>query len=228
MTRPNRSNDGPSDRSSDPDRSPLLAAPRRTFLGAGATIAGLFGLERFASDSVLASEPNDPSSRPRSNGGDTRGAYTSVQAAAVRTEFSDVARLENGRAVVELPDHFGRVTSDAADLIVQVTPYGGDRLTVTGRSLDRIVVEAPDGTGNDEFALTVKGIRDGYENRPAIRERTEAAPPDPRGGGPSADGSGGRPGPAQPTGRHDIGDPQKPPRPGDRPEHRGEDENDDD
>lgn len=226
MTRPNHPDEPPPDRSHDPDGSSLLAAPRRTFLGAGAAVAGLFGLENFASDNALASGSDDPSSRSGSDSGDTKVAYTSVLAAAVRTEFSGVAHLENGRAVVDLPDHFGRITSETADLIVQVTPYGGGQPTVTERSPGRIVVEDSDGEQGYEFAFTVKGIRDGYENRPVIQERPDV--PAPRGSDPPADESEARSQPDQTIRRHDADDPPKPPNPRDRRDGQDGEEDDED
>lgn len=210
MTSSNKSTDG----SRDQDRSSLLSSPRRAFLGAGATIAGLLGLEAFASEGVLASNG------PRAGSNKTRIAYTSVQAATVRTELSGVTSLEDGRAVIDLPDHFSRITSETADLIVQVTPYGGGGLTVTGRSLDRIVVEASGGSGNDQFAYTIKGVRDGYEDRPVVRER-----PDPAAPNPDDEDVEKRTPRRQPVREHDAGDPPKPQNPRDRDEDDEDDEN---
>lgn len=99
-------------------------------------------------------------------------AYTSVEAGKPRTEASDVAELSDGRAVIELPEHFAMVTSEEEPLSVQVTPYASEQVhpQVVERGLDRIVVEDV-GDGPDEYALayTVKGVRDGYEDTPVVR-----------------------------------------------------------
>lgn len=55
--------------------------------------------------------------------GEKEVAYTASEAPTPRTECSGVAELEDGRAEIDLPDHFAWVTSDAEPLIVQVTPY---------------------------------------------------------------------------------------------------------
>lgn len=101
--------------------------------------------------------------------GERAVVYTAVESARVRTEVSGIAQLENGRAVVELPDRFGYVVNDEEPLVVQVTPYGGPGLRVVERTTDHIVVEPVDGRGNHEFAYTVKGVRKGYEEFEVVR-----------------------------------------------------------
>jgi len=97
--------------------------------------------------------------------------YTSVEAGEPRTEHSDVTEMDEGVAVVELPDHFGMVTSDEERLAVQVTPYCEEAVQpqVTDRSTDRIVVK-DFGGGPDaySFAFTVKGVRQGFEDREIV------------------------------------------------------------
>jgi hypothetical protein len=100
-------------------------------------------------------------------------AYTAVEAGEAHTETNDVAEMEDGVAVVELPDHFGMVTSGEKPLTVQVTPYADERVhpQVTDKSTERIVVkdfgDAPD---DYSFAYTVKGIRHGFEDEETVRD----------------------------------------------------------
>jgi len=103
--------------------------------------------------------------------GEREVVYTSTEAGTPRTEASGVARLEDGRAEIGLPEHFSWVTSDQEPLLVQTTPYGGTAgLKVVERSTKRIVVEDLDGEGDYEFAYTVKGTRRGKEDKQVVRE----------------------------------------------------------
>jgi hypothetical protein len=107
--------------------------------------------------------------------GEREVVYTATEAGTPHTEASGVAELADGRAEVDLPEHFAWVTSEADPLMVQTTPYGGSTgLKVVERSTDRIVVEALDGEGDYEFAYTVKGTRDGQENKRIVREPSAA------------------------------------------------------
>jgi len=104
--------------------------------------------------------------------------YTSLESGTPHTEASGVAELEDGRAVVELPDHFGWVTGEDEPLMVQTTPYStdSDGLVVVERSLERVVVEDLDGTGEYEFAYTVTGTREGREDKQVVREPSASGP----------------------------------------------------
>jgi len=100
-------------------------------------------------------------------------AYTAVEAGEPRTEATDVAEMEDGVAVVDLPDHFGMVTSSEEDLTVQVTAYCDEQVhpQVTDRSTERIIVkDFGDGPDDYAFAYTVKGIRAGFENQEIVRD----------------------------------------------------------
>lgn len=100
-------------------------------------------------------------------------AYNAVEAGKAHTETNDVAEMEDGRAVVELPDHFGMVTSDSEPLTIQVTPYAKEAVQpqVVDQSTDRIVVEDfGDGPDDYTFAYTVKGVREGFEDEPVVRD----------------------------------------------------------
>lgn len=102
-------------------------------------------------------------------------AYTAVEADRAQTETTGVAELDDGRAEIDLPDHFGLVTSDDEDLVVQLTPYAVDvpGLAVTERSTDRIVVESRDRSGDFEFSYTVRGVREGYEDQEVVTDGDE-------------------------------------------------------
>jgi hypothetical protein len=104
--------------------------------------------------------------------GEKEVVYTASEAPTPRTEASGVAELEDGRAAVELPDHFGWVTDDAEPIIIETTPYSADTggLAVVERSTERLVVEDLDGEGDYEFAYTVKGTREGHADKQVVRE----------------------------------------------------------
>jgi hypothetical protein len=98
-------------------------------------------------------------------------AYTAVEADRAQTETTGVVELDDGRAEIDLPEHFGLVTSTDEDPVVQLTPYTVDTegVAVTERSTDRIVVETIDGEGDFEFSYTVRGVREGYEDEQVIQ-----------------------------------------------------------
>lgn len=97
--------------------------------------------------------------------------YNAVEAGKAHTEVTDTADVENGRAVVDLPEHFGMVTSEAVDLTVQVTPFAADpvRPQVVDCSVERLVVE-DFGDSPDDYTIsyTVKGVREGFEDQPVV------------------------------------------------------------
>jgi hypothetical protein len=106
--------------------------------------------------------------------------YQSVESGRSLTEHSGVGTLKDGRAEVQLPEHFRLVTSERDPLVVQVTPHGGERgVRVVKRSLDGFTVEDlaegndDDATAEYEFSYTVKGTRAGYEGRAVIRDSVE-------------------------------------------------------
>lgn len=100
--------------------------------------------------------------------------YTASEAPTPRTEVCGVARLEEGRAEIDLPDHFSWVTAEDEDLVVDTTPYSVDSggLAVVERSTETIVVEDRDGDGDYEFSYTVRGTRSGHEDKVVVREPT--------------------------------------------------------
>jgi hypothetical protein len=102
--------------------------------------------------------------------------YTATESPTPRTETSGVAELDDGRAAVDLPEHFGWVTSEMEPLLVQTTPYAAESsgLAAIERSTDRIVVEDRSGEGDYEFAYTVRGTRRGYEDEAVVRQPQQA------------------------------------------------------
>jgi hypothetical protein len=112
--------------------------------------------------------------------------YTSVESDTPHTETSGVARLEDGRAEVDLPEHFAWVTSDEEPLAVQTTPHSVDSggLAAVERSTHRIVLADLEGEGDYGFSYTVKGTREGYEDQQVVDEPSESGPP----GDPGDDG----------------------------------------
>jgi hypothetical protein len=100
-------------------------------------------------------------------------AYNAVESGKARTEASGISELADGEATVELPDHFGMVTSDDEDLVVQITAYADEAVQpqVVEQSTDHIVVEEfGDEREEYTFAYTVKGVREGFEDQPVIRD----------------------------------------------------------
>lgn len=98
--------------------------------------------------------------------------YTAVESGMPRTETTDVAELSDGRAEIELPDHFEMVTSEDEPLSVQVTPYAEEEANpqVVERSIKRIVVEDfSDDAREYTFAYTVKGVREGFEDQEIVQ-----------------------------------------------------------
>ena len=94
-------------------------------------------------------------------------------------------QLVDGRATIELPEHF-RVLAVEDGMTIQLTPRSAKSMGVaTGtRSLDSIeVVELHGGRGNYEFDWEVKAVRRAHQDFKVTRSWTHAMP----GGGPSQD-----------------------------------------
>lgn len=88
------------------------------------------------------------------------------------------ARLKNGTAVIETPEHF-RLVAAAKGLQVQVTPYSADTrgLAVVERSPKRIVVkELAGGKGGFEFGYFITAVRDGFQKFQPVVENTHFKP----------------------------------------------------
>jgi hypothetical protein len=115
-------------------------------------------------------DPEDP---------DQAIVYATLEGGENGTYVRGVARLENGKAIVTLPDHFRKVTSPNELITVQVTPRSAESkgLAVTSRSNTVIVVEELyNGSGDYEFDYIVHGIRLGYEDHEPIIDNNDYVP----------------------------------------------------
>ncbi|QCC51735.1 hypothetical protein [Halapricum salinum] len=100
--------------------------------------------------------------------------YTSIEAGEVRTEHTGVAEMEDGHALIELPEHFDMVTSDEEPIAVQVTAHAEERVhpQVVEKSTRFVSVEDfGDGPADYSFSYTVKGVRAGYEDEEVVRDQ---------------------------------------------------------
>jgi len=82
-------------------------------------------------------------------------------------------QLENGRAEIELPEHFALMAAEEG-LTAQITPRGGNALGylyVEEVLPDHVVVaESGGGTSDARFDYLVMGVRRGFEEHKVIRE----------------------------------------------------------
>jgi hypothetical protein len=96
--------------------------------------------------------------------------YVSLEGPEAGTYIRGTARLANGEAVINLPEHFSLVTS-AEGLMVQLTPVGEWlQLYVVKKSTQQIVVREANGK-NGQFDYLVQGVRKGYEDHQVIRDK---------------------------------------------------------
>jgi hypothetical protein len=106
-------------------------------------------------------------------------AYVTIESGENLTYCRGTARLEDGHAEVELPDHFRKVTSPDHPITVQLTPGSAKSmgLAVTYKSNSRIKVdELYEGKGNYSFDYTVQGVRLGYEDFEPIQQNLDYVP----------------------------------------------------
>lgn len=96
--------------------------------------------------------------------------YVSLEGPEAGVYIRGTAQLLNGQAVIELPEHFGMVTSEQG-LTVQLTPLGAWlQLYVVEKSTKHILVREANGR-NGQFDYLVMGIRKGYEDHQVIQPR---------------------------------------------------------
>jgi hypothetical protein len=114
--------------------------------------------------SFVMEDPADPSKEIR---------YACLEGPEAGTYIRGSAELVAGEAVIELPEHFAKVTADEG-LTVQLTPVGKWlQLYVVEKGTARIVVREATGQSGS-FDYFVNGIRQGYEDFQVIRDRTPA------------------------------------------------------
>lgn len=102
--------------------------------------------------------------------------YVALEGSEAGTYFRGTDRLVNGKSVIELPKHFGLVTSGDG-LTVQLTPRGEWLQLYVARSDPRqlVVQEAQGRSGY--FDYFVQGVRKGYERHEIVRTRQKNAEP---------------------------------------------------
>ena len=99
--------------------------------------------------------------------------YASLEGGEAGTYTRGTWKLENGKAVIELSEHFGMVTSEDG-LTVQLTPHGEWlQLYVMQLTTRQLLVREAQGRSG-QFDYLVQGMRKGYEHYEVIRQREEA------------------------------------------------------
>jgi hypothetical protein len=100
--------------------------------------------------------------------------YAALEGGEAGTYTRGTATLVNGAAVIDLPEHFGRVTEESG-LTVQLTPRGEWlQLFVVQLSPTKLVVkEASHRKGHFDFQ--VQGVRRGYADYQVVRDKTLAS-----------------------------------------------------
>ena len=101
--------------------------------------------------------------------------YTCVEGPEAGAYVRGTARLDKGRATIELPDHFVAVVT-LEGMTVHLTPLADDSegLAVVRKSLDGIDVrELGGGQGTYDFDYLVTAVRKGYEDYRVVRPATE-------------------------------------------------------
>lgn len=103
--------------------------------------------------------------------------YTTLEGGEAGTYYRGSARLDQGTAVIELPEHFSLVTEEEG-LTVQVTPRENcNGLYVAEVTTTGIVVkELQGGTSNACFDFFINGVRAGYADHPIIQDASEVIP----------------------------------------------------
>ena len=132
----------------------------------------------------VADHPTDPSLQIH---------YNVLEGPEVGVYVRGRARLQAGRTVVRLPDHFRHIAA-SSDLTVQLTPRSAEsrglaatRLTVE----DLEITELADGKGDYDVDYAVHGVRKGREGYEVLRPRSRVPAPRVRARGPSADDAEG-------------------------------------
>lgn len=99
--------------------------------------------------------------------------YIAIESGEALTVARGTAKTENGKAEIELPDHFSLVTSEKAPLTVLLTPESAPVLLYTkNKSKTNVTVAMKKSDlfefGDVQFAFQVTGVRDGFEDEEII------------------------------------------------------------
>ncbi len=96
--------------------------------------------------------------------------YVSLEGGEAGTYTHGTWKLEEGKAVIELPEHFGMVTSKDG-LSIQLTPRGEWlQLYVVHLTTRQVIVQEAQGKSG-QFDYLIQGVRKGYEHHEVIQER---------------------------------------------------------
>jgi hypothetical protein len=126
---------------------------------AGLAVGG--SLQVSGTKSFVQSHPTDPAKEI---------VYVSLEGPEAGTYIRGTAKLVNGEAVINLPEHFSLVTNDDG-LTVQLTPLGEWlQLYIVQKSTKQIIVREASGKSG-QFDYLVQGIREGFENHQVIRDK---------------------------------------------------------
>ena len=114
------------------------------------------GQKNFVQD-----HPSDP---------DKQIVFVSLEGDEAGTYTRGTWKLEQGKAVIELPEHFGLVTSDDG-LSIQLTPRGQWlQLYVVKLTTSQVIVEEAQGKSG-QFDYFIQGLRKGYEHHEVIQKK---------------------------------------------------------
>lgn len=90
--------------------------------------------------------------------------YAALEGPEAGTYFRGTGKTVGGKAVIELPSYFSKVT-ETKGITVQLTPNGGwSQLYVEEKTPERLVVRVAQGNSDVEFDFFVQGIRAGYSD----------------------------------------------------------------
>jgi hypothetical protein len=126
---------------------------------------GDYGIYSNGTKSFVQEHPTDPSKSI---------VYASLEGGEAGTYYRGSGELEDGVAIINLPEHFGLVTEEEG-LTVQVTPREDcNGLYVAEVTTTSIVVkELQGGTSNARFDFFINGIRTGYKDFQIVTDRDE-------------------------------------------------------
>ena len=132
--------------------------------GGNVTIWGALNVWNTASKNFLQVHPTDTTKVIR---------YICIESGEALTIARGTAKTINGNVIINLPEHFGLVTSDEAPLTVLLNPEKVPVLLYTiKKTKSQITVNMKksdyEDYGDAEFSWQVTGVRDGFENQQVI------------------------------------------------------------